>query len=438
MGIHKSVNQCCLHVSMGISLINLGDKMRKILLVAIAICFAVSLFSILPAMGQDTKLLTSSELDRLLGPIALYPDPLIAQILPASTYPEQLLEASQLIELKGGSKLIDDQDWDVSVKAIAHYPSVVNKMVNELDWSDAIGEAYINQPEDVMRSIQRLRGRANLLGYLSSNDNQEIVTYGDIIRIIPAQPQYVYVPVYDPQVVYITRRPRYDTTSLFIGFSIGYIIGSWLDRDCDWNQHKVYYHGWQGNSWIQRSRSFVDFDNSIYVNDRYRDYDNRVIDKHSRREEFNKERQSSYDYKTPGRYKNQPGFKMPVQPNTTTRPYDSWMNKRQHTPRKVNGINPINKPTINNDRYNKNDNVKPSIPNYGNRPRVNNDKKDRNSNVVNPRSRPQINNGRNNQGGTIRSSKPDSGNRQNSKNDIKGQSKQDKTNPQGTGRNNRR
>ena len=217
--------------------------MRRILTMALAISFAFSLFSVLPAMAKDTNLLSSYEMDNLLGPIALYPDPLLAQLLPAATYPDQLLEAYQLIQLRDGDNLIDEQNWDVSVMAISHYPSVVKKMVYDPDWSDAVGQAYIYQPEDVMRSIQRLRSKARLLGYLSSNNEQEVIYERGEIRIIPAQARYIYVPVYDSNIVYITRRPQTNTIGFFISFGSGFSIGSWLNRDCDWQQNRVYYHG---------------------------------------------------------------------------------------------------------------------------------------------------------------------------------------------------
>ena len=418
--------------------------MRKVLLVVIAICFAFSLSSILPAIGQDIDssilqttdndvvLLTSYEMDNLLGSIALYPDPLLAQLLPASTFPDQLFQASQLIQLKGGEKLIDDQDWDVSVKAIAHYPSVINKMVDDPVWSDAVGQAYINQPEDVMKSIQRLRGKAKLLGYLSSNNEQEVIYDSDAIRIVPAQPEYIYVPVYDPQIVYIVGRPHYNTNTVFIVFGSGYSIGSWLNSDCDWHQHRVYYHGWQGNSWIQRSRQHAYVDNHVYINDRYRNND-RIFDRDRIRTDFDRQRQRNYEQRNQVRQRrNLPDSYMPTRPDPKVRIYDDWNrnrnaykqdstrphnnqrigNDRKETkqPKQINVINTWKTPRTNNDKI-----VRPNTPNSGNNPRVNDGRQNPNGNIrpntPNSGNRPRVNDSIQNPNEPVRPNTPNSGNR---------------------------
>lgn len=206
---------------------------------------------------------TRAELDELLGPIALYPDPLIAQILPASTFPDQLQDAYSLVQ-SGRSSAIDYQPWDVSVRAVAHYPSVLRMLATNQDWTIALGQAYLDQPADVMNSIQRLRVRARSLGYLTSNSYQTVAVSGGYISIIPAQPRYVYVPTYQPSVVY--ERPRTSWTGTAIGFGLGLLIGSWLNRDVDWNRHRVYYHGWHGRNWTNRSRPHVRVNDRRYVN----------------------------------------------------------------------------------------------------------------------------------------------------------------------------
>jgi len=211
---------------------------------------------------------SSGELDVILGPIALYPDPLIAQILPAATFPDQLIAADDLIRQPGGTRDIDRQDWDVSVKAVAYYPSVLHKMVDKPDWTLAVGQAYADQPDNVMKAIQRLRARSRSLGYLSSNDQQRVYLDSGYIRIVPARPDYIYVPQYDPQVVYVQRRSS--TNSNVITFGLGLIIGSWLNRDMDWHNNRVYYHGWNGGGWIGNSRPSVSTGNHNYVNDTYR------------------------------------------------------------------------------------------------------------------------------------------------------------------------
>ncbi len=167
--------------------------MRANVNIYVAILVVALVLSSVTAWGQGKY--TPGELDELLGPIALYPDPLLAQILPASTFLDQLTAAAQF---GGGTSAIDSQPWDVSVKAVAHYPDVLNMMVSNPDWTTAIGQAYVNQPADVMASIQRLRAKAQAMGNLTSNAQQQVTMENGGIAIVPEQPQYIYVPQYRP------------------------------------------------------------------------------------------------------------------------------------------------------------------------------------------------------------------------------------------------
>jgi len=205
------------------------------------------------------------QLDNLLAPIALYPDPLLAQVLPAATFVDQIDEASRYVRSYGQNG-VDDQDWDVSVKAVAHYPAVLDMMADKIDWTTALGQAYVNQSTDVMISVQRLRRLASDQGNLVTNQQQQVIVQPSYIQIWPAQPQYVYVPVYNPAYVYY-RRPS--PGAFFITFGTGFIIGAWLNRDCDWGGRRVYYTGWNGGGWIGRSRGYVHIHNTVYVNNRY-------------------------------------------------------------------------------------------------------------------------------------------------------------------------
>jgi hypothetical protein len=211
---------------------------------------------------------TDTELDDILGPIALYPDPLIAQILPASTYPDQLIEADRFIRQRS-NRNIDNQDWDISVRAITYYPTVLRMMASKQDWTISLGQAYVDQPDQVMRSIQRLRSRAKSYGYLSTNQYQRVYHDSDNIRIVPVQSRYIYVPQYDSQVVYLQRRNT--NSSNIISFGLGLLIGSWLNRDVDWGNDRVYYHGWSGQGWINNSRPKIQTNNDHYINNNYRD-----------------------------------------------------------------------------------------------------------------------------------------------------------------------
>jgi len=220
------------------------------------------------AAGQtESPAYTAEELDKLLGPIALYPDPLLAQILPAATFPDQLTEAAEYC--RNGYRDVDAQPWDVSVKAVAHYPTrVLYKMADNPSQTTALGQAFDQQPTDVMAAVQRLRRQALNLGYLVSNRYQQVTDTDGEIQIEPAD-RLIYVPTYDPQVVYVRRSTTPDSTAIAFGF--GLLIGVWLNRDCDWHQHTVYYHGWDDHrgGWVSRSRPYVKVENVYYVNTTY-------------------------------------------------------------------------------------------------------------------------------------------------------------------------
>jgi hypothetical protein len=206
---------------------------------------------------------SDDQLDNLLAPIALYPDPLLAQVLLAATFPDDVDAAARYVRSYGQNG-IDDQNWDVSVKAVAHYPSVLYMMSDRIDWTTAVGQAYVNQSTDVMSSVQRLRQMARAQGNLVTGPQDEVVDQDGYIQIWPANPQYIYVPQYDPAVVYYSR-PFWGAA---ITFGAGFIIGAWLNNDCDWRDHRVFYTGWQGGGWVQRSRPYVHITN-VYVNNRY-------------------------------------------------------------------------------------------------------------------------------------------------------------------------
>src|ERR1700682_1344298 len=128
---------------------------------------------------------SSQELQQLVAPIALYPDALVAQILAASTYPTEIVEADRWMErhsdLKGEklAKEVDNQDWDPSVKALAQFPSVLENMDKNLSWTSSLGEAYANEPEDVTNAVQEMRQQAQKAGNLNSTDQERVTTQGD-------------------------------------------------------------------------------------------------------------------------------------------------------------------------------------------------------------------------------------------------------------------
>jgi hypothetical protein len=242
--------------------------MRKILVVsAIALLMAYS--PLLKCQDESSDAFFSPEqLDNLLAPIALYPDPLLAQVLLAATFPDQIDEASRFLRASSDPNAIDSEPWDISVKSVAHYPTVLNMMADKLDWTTSVGQAYASQSTDVTEAVQRLRAQARSAGNLISTPQQEIRESEGNIEIWPAQPQYIYVPVYDPGIVYYNRGGFYSGAA--ISFGRGFSIGAWLNRDFDWRGRRVLYNGWDsGGGWAGRSRPFIRVSN-VYVNNRYR------------------------------------------------------------------------------------------------------------------------------------------------------------------------
>ena len=241
----------------------------------LAVSLALSLMVLAPPLlAQDDagyELFSPDQLDNLLAPIALYPDPLLAQVLVAATFPDQVDQAARFVRDDANADDVDGQPWDVSVKAVAHYPEVLEMMADKLDWATALGQAYVNQSTDVMTSVQHLRAQARAAGNLVTTPEMQVVDSGGEIELWPAQPQYLFVPAYDPAVVFFSRAPLF--------FPARFLIGAWLNYDFDWRGHRVFYHGWdQGRGWMERSRPFVHLNNA-YVNNGYRNItvDRRVV-----------------------------------------------------------------------------------------------------------------------------------------------------------------
>ena len=193
-----------------------------------------------PPPAPPVQLRSNAELDQLLGPIALYPDPLIAQVLPSATLPTEVVLADRYVNGGGDPNLIDQQPWDPSIKALARYPSVLKMMDDNLAWTTDVGQAFLYQQQDVMNSVQRLRAQAQALGNLQTTPQEVVVTDGGAINILPAQPQLIYVPVYQPEMVYF-QRPFGDP---FISFGFGFAIGGWLNYDFDWHNHHLVEWGY--------------------------------------------------------------------------------------------------------------------------------------------------------------------------------------------------
>jgi len=148
------------------------------------------------------------ELDQILAPIALYPDDLISQVLMASTYPLEIVQADRWVKqnknLKGDAltTALEKQDWDPSVKSLVNFPSVLTMMSEKLDWTQKLGDAFLAQEKDVMDTVQTLRKKAKAEGNLKTTKEQKVIVEKETIIIQPSNPEVVYVPTYNPSVVY--------------------------------------------------------------------------------------------------------------------------------------------------------------------------------------------------------------------------------------------
>src|SRR6267378_5685338 len=177
--------------------------MRTLLL---ALCL---LLPLAPAQAQS-RLYSQPELDALLAPIALYPDPLLSQIPTAAVYPDQVAQAADWSRRNPGVsgddavQMAQDQPWEPSVKALVAYPDVLARMGESPQWTSDLGNAFLGQQTQAMTTVQALRQRAQASGYLRSNGEQNVYQQGPAIVVQPAYPQYVYVRYYDPFVVYGT------------------------------------------------------------------------------------------------------------------------------------------------------------------------------------------------------------------------------------------
>jgi len=203
---------------------------------------------------------TTQELPQLVAPIALYPDSLVAQILAASTYPDQIVVADRWIqshsEFKGEqlAQAVDQQPWDPSVKALTEFPSVLANMDKNLSWTSSLGDAYINNQQAVMDAVQDMRREAKKAGHLKTGPQLTVVEQGPAIMIEPADPAVVYVPEYDPWVVYAVPvapwpgwywYPGLYWTSPGIAYGVGFGVGFFAGFGWGW-------HHW-GSDWGHRT-----------------------------------------------------------------------------------------------------------------------------------------------------------------------------------------
>ena len=191
-----------------------------------------------PASQEAPALRSQQDLQTLVGPIALYPDALLSQVLAASTYPLDIVRAARWVKSHPDLEGLDDQDWDPSVRAVARYPAVLEQLDGSLDWTTALGQAFMTQQQDVMAAVQSLRQRAQSSGTLATTEQQQVIVQPESIQIVPANPEVIYVPTYDPQVVYTQT---YYAGPPLLTFGVGYACGSWFNLDCNWRSRSLCY-----------------------------------------------------------------------------------------------------------------------------------------------------------------------------------------------------
>ena len=201
-----------------------------------AIVMVLAVLATAPAFSQSPPSYSRGQLDELVSRIALYPDPLVGQILAAATYPDQIPDAARWADQHHyltGQALADaitaDQlPWDPSVQALLPFPSVLDMMASDMNWTTDLGNAFLAQQADVMDAIQRMRKKARDFGYLRTNA-QVVVTGGPYIAITPVDPAIVWVPYYDPAVVFVAPGPGI-AIGAAISFRFGVTIGAWFRR----------------------------------------------------------------------------------------------------------------------------------------------------------------------------------------------------------------
>jgi hypothetical protein len=236
------------------------------------------LFMALPswASAQEqapTKTISQAELDQMLAPIALYPDSLLAQILMASTYPLEVVMADRWVKAHNGltgdqlNAEVDKQDWDPSVKALVPFPQILDMMSEKLDWTEKLGDAFLDQQDAVMSSIQRLREKAKEAGNLKSGKEQRVITEGTTIVIEPVNPEVIYVPVYDPFIVY--RPWWWPDYPPFWYYPPGFlVVGIVFAFPFVCHVGPFWWLGWGHWDW-RHHRVFVNVDRHININQRH-------------------------------------------------------------------------------------------------------------------------------------------------------------------------
>lgn len=241
-----------------------SKRTTKLITTALAVAFLAG-WTASAAQAQAPPSYSPDQLDKLVSRVALYPDPLLAQVLAAATFPDQIPDAAKWADdhhyLRGddlANAINEDHlPWDPSVQALLPFPSVLDTMASDMDWTRNLGDAFLAQKQDVLDAVQRMRQKAKDYGYLRSND-EVVVSGGPYITIDPVDPGFVVVPAYDPLIVFGPPRPGF-----FIGGAIGWGFGislgiafrpwGWGFTHFDWGHHAIFINNapW-GRTWANR------------------------------------------------------------------------------------------------------------------------------------------------------------------------------------------
>jgi uncharacterized membrane protein YgcG len=237
---------------------------------------------------------SAADLEKLAAPIALYPDALIATILPAAAYPLEIVQAARFVADTNNLAKLDTQPWDENVKAVAAVPAAIQKLNDDLPWTISLGEAFIAQPKELMDTIQNLRAKAQSLGTLKTtpqqvvivtnyvvvqtNITQVVMVTNQVVQIQSANPQVIYVPAYDPWYVYYPPPVYYVGPPPVVTFAVGVTVGLIIANNCDWHGGGIYvgHHGavvWGGGGY-HHSDVDIDINRNVNINNNHNTINN--------------------------------------------------------------------------------------------------------------------------------------------------------------------
>ncbi len=229
--------------------------------------------------AEDKPDFPAEQIEQMVAPIALYPDPLLTNILMASTYPLEVVQADRWVKsnpkVKGADldKALQSQKWDDSVKSLVKVPDVLDRMSKNLDWTSDLGDAFLGQQKDVLDAVQRMRKKASDAGNLETTKQQQVVVEKEVIKIVPADPEVIYVPTYSAPAVYgsawayptyyyppmYAYPPGYVAAAGLVSFGVGMAVGAAVWGNCNWGGGwSSCCGGWGGGD--------VDIDRNVNIN----------------------------------------------------------------------------------------------------------------------------------------------------------------------------